>query len=106
MDGLSDIPPECLEFVANAVGDGDPLKLLMSLMPRLSVECRNAARRCLVELTSLNLSCCHNITDVAVTAVAVACPQLTSLNLSGCKSITDAAVTAVNAAHPQLRVRR
>ena len=119
----------CLQIIADAVGSGEPLKLLLGLMPRLSKECRSAAQVALAalpivsmspygqrvtdaavtaimaacpQLTSLNLHGCGNITDAAVTAVAAACPQLTSLNLDSCDKITDAAVTAVAAACPQL----
>ena len=50
-------------------------------------------------MTTLSLSGCGNITDVAVVAVASGCPQLTTLVLGGlwnCEdNITDAAMMAV-----------
>ena len=48
-----------------------------------------------LQLSSLDLSYCFNITDVGVVAVASMCKQLTTLNLRHCSKITDAAVVAV-----------
>ena len=45
--------------------------------------------------TTLNLSCCHNITNAAVVAVALGCELLMTLELGCCDNITDAAVVAV-----------
>ena len=103
MIGRSDLPTVCLQLMADAVGSGEPLKLLVGLMPRLSRECRSAARAALAALSIVDMSPYQQrVTDAAVTAVAAACPRLASLVLCGCRKITDAAVMAVAAACPQL----
>ena len=43
------------------------------------------------QLATLDLTCCDNITDAAVKAVASGCKQLAALNLMSCRKITDAA---------------
>ena len=62
------------------------------------------ASKC-TNLTSLKLSCCCDITYVAMVAVAKGCRQLTSLDLSYNDGITDAAVEAVAKGCKQLTVK-
>ena len=52
-------------------------------------------------LTSINLSCCRNITDASVIEIAKGCSQLRSIDLEGCRNITDASLIALeNEANP------
>ena len=48
-------------------------------------------------LTSLDVSCCRDITDESIKAVAAGCASLTSLNVSGCPNLTDESIKAVAA---------
>ena len=116
---LTALDRDSLVHLAEAFGN--PLVLLVSLMPCLSKQHCAAARdaqavlvQCRMsdwsrsindavvaglavscpQLLSLNLQNCDNITDAAVAALAASCPQLSSLNLCGCDKITDAAVAA------------
>ena len=130
LDELIEEKLDVLVLLANAVGN--PLTLLVAILPKVSRRCKVAAKHALAtlrevdlspfrervtdaavvavavfcpQLTSLNLGRDEHreeITDAAVTAVAARCPQLTSLNLCFCDRITDAAVTAVAAGCPQL----
>ena len=113
---------DVLVLLANAVGN--PLTLLVAILPKVSRRCGGAAEQALATLTevdlhpfherltyaavaaiaagcpritSLNLYGCERLTYAAVAAIAVGCPRITSLNLYGCERITDAAVAAVAA---------
>ena len=46
-------------------------------------------------LTSINLSCCDEITDASIIEIAKGCSQLTSINLYNCRKITDASVIEI-----------
>ena len=90
MIGRSDLPTACLLIVADAVGGGDPLRLLLAIMPSLSKQCRSAAHDSLAALPVVSMVPYHQrVTDAAVRAVAAACPQLRSLSLGSCGNITS-----------------
>ena len=55
------------------------------------------------KLTSINLSCCENITNASVFAIAKNCPQLVSINLDKCAYISNASVIAIAHECPQLK---
>ena len=116
---LTALDRDSLVHLAEAFGN--PLVLLVSLMPCLSKQHCAAARDAQAvlvqwqnerlesdavvaglavscpQLLSLNLQNCDNITDAAVAALAASCPQLSLLDLRGCYNITDAAVAALAA---------
>ena len=46
-------------------------------------------------LTSLNVSFCHILTDVAILAIAVNCPNLTEFDVSYCRNLTDVSILAI-----------
>ena len=88
--------PDVLVLLANAVGN--PLTLLVAILPKVSRRCGGAAEQALATLTEVDLHPFHErLTYAAVAAIAVGCPRLTSLNLYGCERITDATVAAVAA---------
>ena len=55
------------------------------------------------KLTSINLSCCENITNASVFAIAKNCPQLITINLDKCAYISNASVIAIAHECPELR---
>ena len=82
---------DVLVLLANAVGN--PLTLLVAILPKVSRRCGGAAEQALATLTEVDLHPFHErLTYAAVAAIAVGCPRITSLNLYGCERITDAAV--------------
>lgn len=97
--GLDDLIEEKLDvlvLLANAVGN--PLTLLVAILPKVSRRCGGAAEQALATLTEVDLHPFHErLTYAAVAAIAAGCPRITSLNLYGCERITDAAVAAVAA---------
>ncbi|KQK06154.1 F-box protein SKP2A isoform X2 [Brachypodium distachyon] len=60
------------------------------------------ARNC-VQLQSLNLGWCEDITDEGVTSLASGCPDLRALDLCGCVLITDESVVALASGCRHLR---
>ncbi|KAK1300932.1 F-box protein SKP2A [Acorus calamus] len=56
-----------------------------------------------IQLQSLNLGWCENITDKGVISLALGCPDLRALDLCGCVLITDESVIALANGCPHLR---
>ena len=88
--GLDDLIEEKLDvlvLLANAVGN--PLTLLVAILPKVSRRCGVAAAQALATLPEVDLSPFREgSTDAAVMAIAEGCPQLTSLDLGDCEQIT------------------
>ena len=57
----------------------------------------------LLQLQSLNIRCCGNITDEGIRAVASGLPRLQSLNIEYCDNITDEGIRALANGLPQLQ---
>ena len=82
---------------------GNPLTLLLSVMPRLNRSCREAAANALTTLMEVDLRSWNRlIDDAAVATIAARCPQLARLQLTNCTKITNGAVLALAARCPQL----
>jgi hypothetical protein len=61
----------------------------------------------LTRLTSLDISCCGNITDAGLVALANGnLTNLSSLEISGCDKITDVGVDTVQRRRPDLNIIR
>ena len=53
-------------------------------------------------LQLIDLSHCHGITDISISALVDGCSQLHTINLSGCEAITDIGISALGSGCGQL----
>tara|TARA_B100001741_G_scaffold69990_1_gene56058 strand:+ start:169 stop:678 length:510 start_codon:yes stop_codon:yes gene_type:complete len=88
--GLEDLIAEKLDalmLLTHAVGN--PLTLLVAILPKVSKRCGAAAEQALAMLFEVDMKPFYRkVTDEAIAAVIHACPKLTKLDLSDCIFIT------------------
>ena len=79
---------DILYYLAHIIGN--PLQLLIGILPKLSKRCGASAQNVLaMRVVDVDMKpFFQNVTNKAVTAVIHGCPNLTTLNLSHCNRIT------------------
>ena len=66
---------------------GNPLSLLIGILPKVSKRCGAAAEQALVMLVEVDMQpFCKNVTDAEILAVLRRCPDIKKLSLSFCRA--------------------